>query len=326
LQATLRERNDKSERGHSHARCLVQRRKPIRASDALDQPTWTGGRRALELHASVNALLNKGIYSDTDKKAIIKALIELGLDKSDDGGTFAMLRQNRGHLLKRINGTIQIVAKGREDWIGWVELKTHEVNELATQHTAMVIRDVNPDILAVIEMESRPALKHFSHVLLPKVGATPFAHVMLIDGNDDRGIDVGVATRPGFAISRMQSHVDDADADGQIFSRDCAEYVLTTPNGGTLLVLVNHFKSKGFGGTDASDKKRERQARRVAALYNQSKAQQPNVVVLGDFNDTPGSGPLKPLLQDTDLVDISQHPKSSQVNLKADGPALKQRH
>jgi endonuclease/exonuclease/phosphatase family metal-dependent hydrolase len=33
-----------------------------------------------------------------------------------------------------------------------------------------------------------------------------------------------------------------------------------------------------------------------------------NVVVLGDFNDTPDSIPLAPLLKQTDLKDISQHP------------------
>ncbi len=278
---------------------------------ALDQPSWKSGRRALELHASVNALLNKTIYSEPDKKAIIKALTDLGLGKADDGGKFAVLRQNRGHLLKRSNGTMQIVANGRKDWLGWVDLKTREVNELATQHTAMVIRDVNPDILAVIEMESRPALKHFSEVLLPKVNSTPFAHVMLIDGNDDRGIDVGIATRPGFAISGMQSHVDDTDADGQIFSRDCPEYMLTTPNGGSLALLVNHLKSKGFGHQDDSDRRRERQAKRVAAIYNRLKTQQPHIIVLGDFNDTPDSGPLRALLKDTDLADISQHAKFS---------------
>ncbi len=281
---------------------------------ALDQPTWADGRRALELNAKVNALLSKQTYTEGDKKAIIKALTDLGLAKDDDGGKFARLRQNRGHLLKRSNGTLQIVASGRDSWIGWVELKTREVNEFATQHTAMVIREVNPDILAIIEMESRPALVHFSEVLLPMVGATPFAHVMLIDGNDDRGIDVGIATRAGFDIDRMQSHVDDADADGQIFSRDCPEYVLTTPNGNSLLLLVNHLKSKGFGQQVDSNKKRERQARRIAALYNQLKNQQPNIIVLGDFNDTPDSAPLKPLLQDTDLEDVSKHAK-----FKSDG-------
>jgi hypothetical protein len=32
------------------------------------------------------------------------------------------------------------------------------------------------------------------------------------------------------------------------------------------------------------------------------------VIVLGDFNDTPNSSPLAPLLGDTDLKDVSEHP------------------
>jgi hypothetical protein len=71
---------------------------------------------------------------------------------------------------------------------------------------------------------------------------------MLIDGNDDRGIDVGLLTRDQFPITRMRSHVDDLSPNGEaLFSRDCPEYELVLPGGKTLLVLVNHFKSKGHG-------------------------------------------------------------------------------
>jgi hypothetical protein len=72
-----------------------------------------------------------------------------------------------------------------------VELKTEPVNELAMEHTAMVMRDVNAQVLGVVEAESRIALDKFSEQMLEKVGGTPYAHVMVIDGNDDRGIDVG---------------------------------------------------------------------------------------------------------------------------------------
>ena len=66
------------------------------------------------------------------------------------GNSFARLRQNRGHLLTRKAGKITITATGRDDWIGWVELKTEPVNELATQHTAAVINDVDAQIQAVV--------------------------------------------------------------------------------------------------------------------------------------------------------------------------------
>jgi endonuclease/exonuclease/phosphatase family metal-dependent hydrolase len=47
----------------------------------------------------------------------------------------------------------------------------------------------------------------------------------------------------------------------------------------------------------------------VAQIYRRLIAEgQTNVIVLGDFNDTPDSAPLAPLLAQTDLRDISSHP------------------
>jgi hypothetical protein len=88
---------------------------------------------------------------------------------------------------------------------------------------------------------------------------------MLIDGNDDRGIDVGLMSR--YPITQIASHVDDADDQGIIFSRDCAEYIVDTPEGHNLLMLVNHLKSKGSGTAGDSDAKRKRQAAHVAQIY-----------------------------------------------------------
>ena len=129
------------------------------------------GQPTLERQARINELLNKASYSADDKTEIVKLLTELGLAKKDDGGKFAQLRQNRGRLLKRPkSGGIEIVAGGRADWIGWVELKTEPVNELAIRHTAMVMRDVDADVLGVIEAENRIALKNFSAILLKQIG------------------------------------------------------------------------------------------------------------------------------------------------------------
>jgi endonuclease/exonuclease/phosphatase family metal-dependent hydrolase len=201
------------------------------------------------------------------------------------------------------------VANGRGEWIGWVELKTEAVDEAATRNTARVIDDSAPDVLAVIEAESRPALVEFSEHVLPSIGGEPFSHVMLIDGNDDRGIDVGVMTRAGYEIQRMVSHVDDADDKGVIFSRDCAEYDLRTPSGETLILLVNHLKSKGFGSAASNDAKRARQARRIKAIYEALIDDgHAHVAVVGDFNDSPESAALAPLLEETDLRDITAHP------------------
>jgi endonuclease/exonuclease/phosphatase family metal-dependent hydrolase len=279
---------------------------------ALDPQDWGAGRTALEQHARINRLLAEPVYTDAVKAEILDALDQLGLKNDDAGGEFALLRQNRGHLLKRPkNAPVEVVASGRDDWVGWVELKMEPVDELATQHTAMVIRDVGADIQAVVEADDRISLRDFSEIVLHGVKAPPFEHVMLIDGNDDRQIDVGVLTRKGFDITSIRSHVDDADnGSSPIFSRDCPEYTIKTREGNEIVVLVNHLKSKGFGTQADSNKRRRRQAEQVAKIYRRIRKEgQKYVAVVGDFNDTPDSDPLAPLIEETDLRDISEHPK-----------------
>jgi endonuclease/exonuclease/phosphatase family metal-dependent hydrolase len=133
---------------------------------------------------------------------------------------------------------------------------------------------------------------------------------MLIDGNDPRGIDVGLMTKANYTIGLMRSHVHDIGSTKRpVFSRDCPEYCIQTPSGENIWVLPNHFKSKFGGNNAASRKKRKEQAERAAEIYEQLKADgHTNLVVLGDFNDTPDSKDLKPLLKDTDLKDVSEHP------------------
>jgi endonuclease/exonuclease/phosphatase family metal-dependent hydrolase len=268
-------------------------------------------RVILEQYARLNDLFNEPNYSDASKGEMVDLLTKLGLADRDDGGEFALLRQNRGRLLRRpLGGGTEIIAKGRADWIGWVELKTEAVNELAMQHTAMVIKDIGADVQAVVEADNRVALKKFSGIALEAIGGRPYEHVMLIDGNDDRGIDVALMTSAKYEIAGIASHVDDHDSQGEIFSRDCPEYTITTPSDERLVLLVNHLKSKGFGGQSSSNSKRRRQARRIAQIYRRLvSAGQTNVAVVGDFNDTPDSKPLAPLLAQTDLRDITTHRK-----------------
>jgi hypothetical protein len=103
---------------------------------ALSDRNWKRGRPALEAYTRINTYLNKSEYTQEDKAEIRKLLRKPGLAKKDDGGTFAQLRQNRGRLLVRrkvVNGTrLDIVADGRADWVGWVELKAEPVNQLAS--------------------------------------------------------------------------------------------------------------------------------------------------------------------------------------------------
>jgi endonuclease/exonuclease/phosphatase family metal-dependent hydrolase len=274
---------------------------------AMNEKTWEDGKDILKAHADINIIIGKDTYTSADKTKIVALLKILGLTKSDES-KFAILRQNRGHFLKRSKGKVEVVAQGRTDWIGWVELTREEVNEEATRNTARIIHDLQADVLGVVEAENRPALVRFCQNVMPAVQAVGYEHIMLVDGNDERGIDVGIMTRKDFDIVSICSHVDDHDNDGLIFSRDCAQYEIKTKNGNTLIVLVNHLKSKGYGLTGESNARRKRQAQRVAEIYNAIREREKYVAVIGDMNDTPGSDPLKPLVQETDLKEISALP------------------
>ncbi len=276
---------------------------------ALNQSTWAQGKPVLEKFTSLNTILCKEQYSAADKQKIIKLLLELGLGKTDLG-EFVLLRQNRGKLIKRGSNGLEVVANGKGDWIGWLELRREPVDERAMLNTGQVIRDIDADVLAVVEAEDRVALERFCERILLKVAGQPYRHAMLIDGNDERGIDVGVMARAGYQFLEMRSHVDSEDANGEIFSRDCPEFLIETPLGNRVWLLVNHFKSKGFGSQESSNKRRLRQATRVRELYEALLARgEKFVAVLGDLNDTPDSNPLEPLLKNgSSLRDISAHP------------------
>lgn len=277
---------------------------------AMNLDSWEEGRPVLEKFATLNGLLGLITYSPADKTRMVELMRDLGLEKSDTG-PFVILRRNRGGLLRRPKeGGVAIEADGRADWVGSLELRDEPVNEHAMRNTARVMIDLKADVLGVVEAESRPVLSAFNTEILPALGGTPFRHVMLIDGNDERGIDVGLMSREGYPIGSMRSRVDDRMPNGQpIFSRDCPQFEVMTPNGETLLVLLNHLKSKGFGGKAASDAKRKAQAERIAEIYKGLIANGArHVAIIGDFNDTPSSAPLAPLLHDTELADIFTHP------------------
>lgn len=277
---------------------------------ALNLDTWTEGKLILEAYAEMNGLLEEAVYTDAAKARMLELMKRLGIDRRNES-KFAELRENRGRLVKRqLAGGPQIVAEGRGSWVGWVELRTEIINETATRNTAQVVRDVAADVLGIVECEGRSALMQFSYGLLPGVEAKPYDQVMLIDGNDERGIDVGLMARGGYRIGWMRSHVDDVSSHGgRIFSRDCPEFAVWTPSGEQIWVLVNHFKSKGYGTQDASNAKRWLQAEAVRRIYERLKAEGAGlVVVMGDLNDTPGSETLAPLLAETDLKDVATHP------------------
>jgi len=286
-------------------------------ADAFNQDTDTA-QLTIQAVSELNSIFEHDVYTAADKTRIIELFDALSLNRFNDG-PLTRIRKIRGRISKRPrNGPIEIVANGRSDWIGWAELKNAPVNEIAILNTGRVIRDVNADILAVIEAEDRVSLKMFTDFVHDEVATElptadrpdRYQNIMLIDGNDDRGIDVGLMTKADFDIDLMRSHVSDLRDNGfPVFSRDCPEYLVLTPEENRLWVIPNHFKSKFGGNTPDSIQKREDQAKRTREIYDELLAAgEELVVVLGDLNDDPDSGSLQPLLASGGPMDVSDHP------------------
>ncbi len=261
---------------------------------ALDGADWQEGRPILDAYNEVNALFQEQTYTNAIKQRMRDLLVQLDIYFVNDQGAvrrkdtefpkWAWFRKNRGSFDRQPQDTaedIEITADGRDSWIGWVELAREPVNVQGTRMTARVIQDVNADILAIVEAEDRPSLLRFNKDLLNDM----YSHVMLVDGNDERGIDVGILMKEGFEIESIRSNVDLKDAAGVVFSRDCAQYEVRTPQGTIVHVLVNHFKSQSGGG----GQKRLRQATQVRRIVNGLVAANEHVIVLGDLNEGPAT-------------------------------------
>ncbi|HLM29347.1 MAG TPA: endonuclease/exonuclease/phosphatase family protein [Acidimicrobiales bacterium] len=289
---------------------------------ALATPTWAEGRPALAAFERFNVLAAGATYSDTDKAEMLSALEILEILKRSAAGNlrlntnpfdaWALLRENRGDFLRQPRtGSAEVVALGRGDWIGWVELTSEPVDETAIRMTARVIDELGADILGVVEAEDRPSLVRFNEALL----GDRYGHVTLVDGNDPRGIDVGIFCDADIEVVSIRSHVDTPDPASTtgrpLFSRDCPIYQLRLPGGGDdLFVLLNHLKSQSFTFGNP-DPLRSRQSAEVRNIYDRLRAGGAElVVVMGDLNKgptthTPPQHPtLEPLLgPDSPLVD-----------------------
>jgi endonuclease/exonuclease/phosphatase family metal-dependent hydrolase len=279
----------------------------------LNTTTWEEGRPQLKAFERFNRTAQRRFYRKRDKELMLSDLETLKVitRASSDGrlirqpnasAQLGILRENRGDFMieRRATG-IEIVATGRPDWIGWLELVVEPVDEVAIEMTARVIKDLAAGVLAVVEAENRPSLVRFNESML----ANRYRHVMLVDGNDQRGIDVGLLTTAKRPIERVESHVDDRDTKNpdptrrtrRLFSRDAPVYIVRC-DGEDLHVIVNHLKSQSATGDEPPDDLRRRQSVRLAAIYRRLRRDGVRyIAVLGDFNRGPDGNGGHPSLE-----------------------------
>jgi endonuclease/exonuclease/phosphatase family metal-dependent hydrolase len=239
----------------------------------------------------LDTLLRKQTYTAAVKSQIVALFNQVS--------TYIEIREDRGKLFSKGSTGLRVVAGGVNDWDGAIEFKRAKLSEMARENTAKVIKAVKADAACLVETESRPTVQAFNSDMLT---SKKFDYVMVIDGNDPRGIDVGFVSN--YKLDSIRTHVYDRDASGEIFSRDCLEIQVMLDNSQPLHVLCNHLKSQGYGVPAANNAKRKRQAVRIAEILQKYDLKTELIIVAGDFNDSPDSDPLQPLLTVEHLTDV----------------------
>ncbi len=169
---------------------------------------------------------------------------------------------------------------------------------------SQAIHEINADVIGLQEVENKGVLTQFRDQYLSDMG---YREVVLIEGNDTRGIDVALFSR--FPVTAVKSHKEvrfpvPGEAQPVGFSRDLLQVRIQGPNNYTFTVFVAHLKSQHGG--DEADIRREAEARaaqQIIAAFQKANPRE-NVVVMGDFNDTPLQKPIQPLVNGLGLTDI----------------------
>ena len=102
---------------------------------AFNQENATDAQRVIRAVSELNSLFEEKQYTPEHKQRILELVELLELNRFNEG-PFAFIRKIRGAILRRPQaGGIEVVADGRDEWVGWAELKTAPVNEIAVQNT-----------------------------------------------------------------------------------------------------------------------------------------------------------------------------------------------
>ena len=275
---------------------------------AMRNATASASRAAIEDYITANNLIAKYSYTNDVKAKLLQLAHKYKWhDVNQPNSSLVQLQQIQKSLFVNApDGAVEVMANGRADWVGWFELLREKLSWQATYNKGRVICEVKPDILIIQEVENRPTFKRFNEQVLQAQFQYGFPYFMVLDGNDERGIDLGILSR--YPIIEIRSHINDLTTTGRsIFSRDCPEFDILLPNGQRLIVLPNHFKSKWNGDDQESRELRWEQAARAHAIAHSALARSPYVLLGGDFNDTPHSTALAPLFTNG-FKDVSVHP------------------
>lgn len=177
---------------------------------------------------------------------------------------------------------------------------------------AEAIKEVSPDIIFLQEVEGETSLENFaSHDLQDQW------RPLLINGNDSRGIHIGVLVKKSVPLQfEYESHRDEPFSSEnhpdlkRVFSRDFPVLIARAPEGGEPLFILAgvHGKSKRSENNKDPESReiRTAQAERMVEVIKDYQKRFPKtpILIMGDFNAEVQSEPEYAALRSFNLKDV----------------------
>jgi len=183
----------------------------------------------------------------------------------------------------------------------------HVARRLLGTHEDISVHPPPVDVWAVQEVEDIDTLRFFAATEL----AGQYPHVVLIEGNDPRLIDLAVVSRlPLGAVTSWQHAVHPQAPTERVFGRDLLEVeVLNPPRTQRLFTLFNNhlkshfvpFNEDQVAGATAANRRRQHQAEMITEIVAARTRPNSRYVITGDMNDPPTSPWLEPLTASSTL-------------------------
>jgi len=185
---------------------------------------------------------------------------------------------------------IEFTPMGRKKW-------TEERLRHKLRNMSLVIKMIGtkggPDILGICEVEHKSLVDKILESYLNNKNYG----VAYKESPDKRGIDNGlIYNKDRFSLISVEAvHIE---LPTNYPTRDILKVILETIKGDTLYVFVNHWPSRR-GGVEKSEKNRIQAAFTLKENIDKinTKKQNPNILIIGDFNDTPTNKALTDVLQ-----------------------------
>jgi len=164
---------------------------------------------------------------------------------------------------------------------------------------AKLIRRMDADFLGIVEVETQGLVWSFKNRYLPRMG---YDDIYVGHRDYGRGINNGAISRVPIQTV-YDYHFRELRLPGEQrywrFARSVLAFDIEPRPGVTMRIFVVHFKSKRDSPDDPDSAKwRLSEAKEVRRIVDKQLADDPDalVAVVGDFNDTPDSEPIRALL------------------------------